>query len=120
MKRKKKRIKIGRLLIVLLLAVLIFCGIYFIQHKVTNNKTEEHEQTVSKKEDVPIPDDVSINMTVTGDVLCHNTNFWDAYYPATDSYDFSYSFEGIKKYFESADICVGTLESNFAGKAARI
>ena len=57
-------------------------------------------------------------MTVTGDVLCHNTNFWDAYDYKNDSYDFSYSFEGIKKYFDSADICVGTLESNFAGKSA--
>lgn len=120
MRRKKKSLKKGRILVVLLLAILIFFGIYFVQHKVTNNKTENNEQTASKEEEIPIPDDISINMTVTGDVLCHNTNFWDAYYPETDSYDFSYSFEGIKKYFENADICVGTLESNFAGKAARI
>ena len=57
-------------------------------------------------------------MTVAGDVLCHNTNFFDAYNASTDSYDFSYSFEDIKKYFDNADIAIGTLEANFAGKAA--
>ena len=109
-----------KIIIILIFTVLIFGVFYLVQHRLINNKIEEHEEVASKEEEIPIPDDISINMTVTGDVLCHNTNFWDAYYPETDSYDFSYSFEGIKQYFENADICVGTLESNFAGKAVRI
>lgn len=109
-----------KIFVVLILAILIIFGVYFVQHKLMADNVEKNDKTAQVEEEVPIPDDISINMTVTGDVLCHNTNFWDAYYPATDSYDFSYSFEGIKKYFENSDIRVGTLESNFAGKAVRI
>lgn len=107
-----------KIVLVLLLTITIILGVYYVQNKLMNGKNKENTEATNVDEDAVIPDDTSIKMTVTGDVLCHNTNFWDAYYPATDSYDFSYSFEGIKKYFENADICVGTLESNFAGKAA--
>ena len=55
-------------------------------------------------------------MTVTGDVLCHNTQYFDAYIPSEDTYDFSYMFEDVKKYFDSGDICIGTMETTFAGK----
>ena len=104
------------LIIVVLTMLAVFC-IHFLTDKITH-KTETEE--IKKQEEIekePVPD-ITINMTVTGDVLTHNTNFFDAYIPSTDSYDFSYSFEDIKKYFENADICVGTLESNFAGKSA--
>lgn len=43
--------------------------------------------------------------------------FWDAYDAQTDTYDFSYTFEDIKKYFDNSDIAIGTLETNFAGKS---
>ena len=107
-----------KIIVILLLIVLIIFGTYFIQHRIMNGKINDLAEVVTEESQEPIPDDITINMTVTGDVICHNTNFWDAYDASTDSYDFSYSFEGIKKYFESADICVGTLESNFAGKSA--
>lgn len=107
-----------KILIVIVLTVLVIFGIYFVQHRWNNENTEigMAEKIDDVKEEPK--EDITINMTVTGDVLCHNTNFFDAYNASTDSYDFSYTFQDIKKYFDNADIVVGTLESNFAGKAA--
>ena len=59
--------------------------------------------------------DITFNMAVTGDIMCHNTNFQDAYNSSTKSYDFSYYFTDIKKYLQGADITVGNLETTFAG-----
>ena len=109
---------IKKILVIFLVIIIVIIGVYFVQHKVMKFDNNEQNKTIAEETEEVIPEDISINMTVTGDVLCHNTNFWDAYDYKNDSYDFSYSFEGIKKYFDSADICVGTLESNFAGKSA--
>lgn len=60
--------------------------------------------------------DITFTMTAIGDVMCHNTQYWDAYNKATDTYDFSYVFDDIKYYTEAADITIGSLETSFAGK----
>lgn len=73
----------------------------------TNNKSEE------KKEDVP--KSTTINMTFTGDILCHNTIYYDAYDKASKTYDFSHMFDDIKYHIQTADIAVGNLEGTFAG-----
>lgn len=96
----------------------IFIGYYKFNH--TSNVVElvtvnDENQSGEITEEI-IPEDITINMTVAGDILCHNTNFWDAYVKEIDDYDFSYSFEDIKKYFETADIAIGVLETNFAGR----
>lgn len=72
------------------------------------------------KEDAPIiveledEEDVIVNISVIGDIMCHNSQYNDAYRNGT--YDFSYVFEDIKPYIESADISIGNLETTFAGK----
>lgn len=108
-----------KILLILILTILVILGVYFVQTKWNHDEVSQNSENVSQeKEEVEQPkEDITINMTVAGDVLCHNTNFFDAYNASTDSYDFSYSFEDIKKYFDSADIAIGTLEANFAGKA---
>ena len=114
-----------KIIVAILAMILVFTvtfGTYYLiknDKKVNENNTPK--QVAEGKEEIEeekIPDDITINMTVTGDVLCHNTNFWDAYDASTDSYDFSYVFEDIEKYFSSADIVVGTIETSFAGKEA--
>lgn len=60
--------------------------------------------------------DTTFTLTAIGDVMCHNTQYWDAYNKDTDTYDFSYVFENIKNYIEAADISIGSLETSFAGK----
>lgn len=97
--------------------VFVVFGIFEIQHRV---RKDDVPVDLQAKEEKVIEEDKTINMTVTGDVLCHNTNFWDAYDANSDSYDFSYTFEDIKKYFDSSDIAIGTLECNFAGKEVRL
>lgn len=59
---------------------------------------------------------VSFTLSAIGDVMCHNTQYIDAYNSSTGIYDFSYVFEDIKSYLQSADISIGSLETNFAGK----
>lgn len=81
--------------------------------EIANINNENQSEDIVEK---IIPEDITINMTVAGDILCHNTNFWDAYVAELDDYDFSYSFEDIKKYFDNADVAIGVLETNFAGR----
>lgn len=73
----------------------------------TNEKALEPEETV--------PEDISIKMTVIGDIMCHNTQYMDAYNSSAKKYDFSYVFRDVKNKLKSADITVGNLETTFAG-----
>lgn len=59
--------------------------------------------------------DITINMAVIGDIMCHTTNFYDAYDTANNTYDFSKVFTDIKSYTQNADITIGNLETTFAG-----
>lgn len=114
-----------KIIVAILVMILVFTVTFGTYYLIKNDKRGSENNTPKQVaegkeeiEEVKVPDDITINMTVTGDVLCHNTNFWDAYDASTDSYDFSYVFEDIEKYFSSADIVVGTIETSFAGKEA--
>ena len=48
--------------------------------------------------------------------MCHNTQYMDAYDSDTGTYDFSYVFDNISSYTKTADICIGNLETSFAGE----
>ncbi|MBR0427815.1 MAG: CapA family protein [Clostridia bacterium] len=60
-------------------------------------------------------EDITFTLATTGDIMCHNTNFQDAYNSSTKSYDFSYYFTDIKQYLQEADITVGNLETTLSG-----
>ena len=60
--------------------------------------------------------DVNFSLVATGDILCHNTQYFDAYISSTGEYDFNYVFENVVKYIEPADIAISSLETTFAGK----
>lgn len=76
-----------------------------------NSNSEVSALTVktTKKEDI------TINMSVIGDIMCHNSQYIDAFSGST--YDFSYVFSDIKHYIDNADIAIGNLETTFAGAA---
>lgn len=74
----------------------------------SNEKDEKKEE---RKET-----NATFTITAIGDILCHNTQFLDAYQEATDDYDFSYVFEDINRYIKTSDIAIGSLETSFAGK----
>ncbi len=77
-----------------------------------SNNNSEFVSSENSKEEV----DTTFTMTAIGDVMCHNTQYWDAYNKETDTYDFSYVFENISHYIQSSDISIGNLETSFAGK----
>ena len=80
----------------------------------SQNSKQEENTTSSNAKKLP-EEDITFTLATTGDIMCHNTNFQDAYNSSTKSYDFSYYFTDIKKYIQEADITVGNLETTLAG-----
>ena len=105
-------------LIIVLLAVVGF--LYFKNSDFINNSTADVSDDINyskdNEESKKTSEDTTFTITAIGDVMCHNTQYWDAYNKETDTYDFSYVFEDIKHYIETADISIGSLETSFAGK----
>lgn len=81
--------------------------------KIINEVQTENE---IQEEVVIIPNDETITISVIGDIMCHNTQYKDAYNSDEGTYDFSYVFDNIKEYVESADLAIGNLETTLAGK----
>ncbi len=81
-----------------------------VQNEIIENTQEEN--TVSSN----FKDSRSFTLCAIGDVMCHNTQYWDAYNKTTGEYDFSYVFDDIVKYTQSPDITIGSLETSFAGE----
>lgn len=75
--------------------------------KNSNNTTQDNTNTIEP---------ISFSLSAIGDIMCHNSQYIDAYISSTDTYDFSYVFDDIKNYIEPADISIGNLETSFAGK----
>lgn len=122
---KKSKILYGGIFLLILILAFIFCLIKFIvpdktvdvanTNLVTNSEVAENSinnanSTTSQQEPI------TFSLAAIGDVMCHNTQYKDAYNSSTDSYDFSYVFEDIQTYIQSADISIGSLETTFAGK----
>lgn len=105
-------------LIVILIAIAGF--LYFKNSDFINDSTANLENNINSSKDTKESQepavDTTFTMTAIGDVMCHNTQYWDAYNKETDTYDFSYVFEDIKHYIEAGDISIGSLETSFAGK----
>lgn len=106
------------------IALITFITLYASEHLTTKNiKTGQtnNEEIIIEDNQLEEPvikkQDSHFTMSVIGDIMCHNTQYKDAYISSSDTYDFTYVFQDIKKYIESADIAVGNLETTFAGKA---
>ncbi len=78
------------------------------ENQVSNQNSTTSETTSESK-------DITINMALTGDIMCHNTVYNDAFDVANNTYDFSHMFEDIKYHIQTADIAIGNLETTFAG-----
>jgi len=111
--------------------ILVFLILAIIKMPSDNNSEVSYKNTDSsliddssnlqeeQKEDEPVvvvPEDITINMGVIGDIMCHNSQYTDAYNSSTGEYDFSYVFEDIKYYIQTADVAIGNVETTFAGK----
>lgn len=109
----------------LLILVIILITIAIFYHQKSNyesqdisvtNINDSNNSELADSENQKEKVDTTFTMTAIGDVLCHNTQYWDAYNKDSDTYDFSYVFEDIKHYFEATDLSIGNLETSFAGK----
>ena len=118
---------VRRIIALLILVFLVFAVFKLITRNLTGNtksaknsnqnstqKTIKNDNTLSNDKDFP-SNDITFTLATTGDIMCHNTNFLDAYNSSTKSYDFSYYFTDIKQYIEGADITVGNLETTLSG-----
>ena len=107
------------ILVVFLIAIAIFYyqkSNYESQDIFDTNINDSNHSESADSENQQEKVATTFTMTAIGDVLCHNTQYWDAYNKDTDTYDFSYVFEDIKHYFEATDLSIGNLETSFAGK----
>lgn len=127
----KKFIKYLSFSVIILLILLLCVAIFYVI-----NKWIEHNQFLKSVDDnlkqvssdsTPNSNEVqnqtpeeetetTFTMTAIGDVMCHNTQYWDAYQKEMDDYDFSYVFEDINRSIKTSDIAIGSLETSFAGK----
>lgn len=128
--KAKKLISVLTILIILLLVVIIALFVFkqFSNWNYSKNLAKQSNEILSADvsnsdivETNSQPTDeqkepVSFNLSAIGDVMCHNTQYWDAYQKETNTYDFSYVFEDIKYYTQKADITIGSLETSFAGE----
>ena len=121
-----------RLIIIILFLLIIFAGVTAFNYFKNNNKyknletsskeeiTQEEQENknaeTENKEDTKQETDTTFTLTAIGDVMCHNTQYMDAYDSNTGTYDFSYVFDNISSYTKTADICIGNLETSFAGE----
>lgn len=117
--RSHKRNSKYFIVFLLILAVCLIATGLFYYFKNNNESQNINDSTHSKLADSENQQekvDTTFTMTAIGDVLCHNTQYWDAYNKDTDTYDFSYVFEDIKHYFEATDISIGNLETSLLEK----
>lgn len=110
-KRSAKKLNLKKVFLAVLFLIL---SIWLVCSYIS--KSTLKDSPVENVASVPEKQDVTIDLAVVGDIMCHSTNFADAYNKETDSYDFSYVFSDIKGYIENADLAIGNLETTFSGK----
>ena len=125
--KKTNKILISTISILFIALALVAIFYYFknrndYQNLVSSYKQEiENEEKANEKNKTnnnseETPTDTTFTLTAIGDIMCHNTQYLDAYNDETGEYDFSYVFDDISLYTKTADICVGNLETTFAGE----
>lgn len=109
------------LIILLSLLAFIVISLYLPQNdsNISSVKIANSEIMNNINSEIVAPPEIkstTFTLTALGDILCHNTQYWDAYNSSTDEYDFSYVFDDIKSYTSASDITIANLETSFAGK----
>lgn len=117
--KRKKSSNINKLLLFILIILAVTAIIIYHKKSSETSTLPELSGQVSSEdiiEEDPVPEDINVTMSVIGDIMCHDSQYKDAYVKDTGSYDFTYVFSDIQKYIQVADIAVGNLETTFAGK----
>ena len=122
---QKKTIRYLSILVCILLFLLIIVAIFYtvkniheyeqIVETANNNLENPDSNEITIEPEKEKESDTTFTLSAIGDVMCHNTQYMDAYNRETGEYDFSYVFEDISYYTKTSDICVASLETTFAG-----
>lgn len=124
--KKVTKTLIPIVIILLLIFIAVAAFYYFKNRSSYQNLVDTSKQEIEDKEKEYVkneeanknnkeePTDTTFTMTAVGDIMCHNTQYYDAYNSETNTYDFSYVFENISSHTKTADICIGNLETTFA------
>ena len=123
--KKTNKVLIFTVSVLLIIFILIAIFYYFknksnyeslIQSSKEELENEKQENGKNPDEEQEEPTDVTFTLAAIGDIMCHNTQYIDAYNESNNTYDFSYVFNDISLYTKTADICIGNLETTFAGE----
>ena len=117
-KHNNRKLDKRRLIFMLLFTIVIIMAFVFLGN---NSNVENNDNSVSSNgsssNNQPVEEpkkDISFTITALGDVLCHNTQYWDAEDKANGTYDFSYVFENVKQYTSAGDVTIANIETSFA------
>lgn len=119
-------------IILLIIVLLVFLFTKILPKNISNTETAKADSSTSSEtnlseskdntdkssaddKQLAQQEDITFSMAITGDIMCHNTMYQDAYDSSTKSYDFSYYFDDIKVPLQTADITVGNLETTLSG-----
>ena len=110
------------LFVSLCIIFIAFAIIFISKNNFFTSKNEEVDvnsniENSKKSSKQSIREDTTFTITALGDVLCHNTQYWDAQNKSTNTYDFNYVFDEVKDLTSSGDITITNLETSFAGEA---
>ena len=109
-----KKIKFFVFVIIILILLVLFLFFKLNIFKSTTDISSTNSLTPEIVENSKL-ENKTFTLTAIGDVLCHNTQYWDAHNKTTDEYDFSYVFDDVKTYTSAGDITLASLETSFAG-----
>ena len=124
-KRKKKhRVRIGRLLFVLLLVLLVAAAIVFGMERLYAKLLAEPEDPAAAQEPVAeepqepaFPEPVTIDIRCIGDLMAHQTQLNSAQVGSGDEYNFDKWFPAVKPYLgDAADLMLANVETTFKGE----
>lgn len=119
-KKEKRKINFFRIGLILLFLFFISVLLFFVKSSSNPSSIQTDSPISSPVESLPVEtpkqEAKTITITAIGDIMCHNTQYQDAYLANSDTYDFSYVFEDIKDHFKQRDLVIGNLETTFAGK----
>ncbi len=77
---------------------------------------EEDVMEETDVEDIPIPEDIEIQISAVGDIMVHGPQLKAQHHQSTGEYAFDNNFKHVIPYFQQADLMLGNLETTFAGE----
>ena len=86
-----------------------------VENSTQSDTYNESASNLVSEENQTSDNSTTFNIAALGDVMCHNTQYLDAYNSSTGEYDFSYVFSDIINDTKIPNLTIGSLETTFSG-----